>query len=258
MLSKNQIKLVNSLKMKKFRDEHRLFIAEGTKLVPELLKSSFQIHSLYGTTTWIRDNNYLLQGRNELQERVFEVDEKELSKISQLTVPNEVLVLAHIPEQQFFPEKLKGRLSMVLDEVKDPGNLGTLIRIADWFGIENIICSPDSVDVYNSKVVQSTMGSVTRINVFYTGLKDFLRLPDLKMPVYGALLEGENIYEASLGTEGFILLGNESRGISPELLSFITHKITIPRSGGAESLNVSAAAAVICSEFRRRGPFSEK
>jgi RNA methyltransferase, TrmH family len=253
MLSKNQIKMIASLKMKKFREEHQLFIAEGTKVVPELIQSDFKVHSVYCSKTWIRDNNYLLQGKKLLQDQVFEIDAKELERITQLTTPNEVLALIHIPEYDFKIDQLKNRLSMVLDEVKDPGNLGTLIRIADWFGIENIICSNDSVNVFNPKVVQSTMGSISRVRVYYQELNDFLiEAAEEKLPVYGALLDGGNIYQKDLSSEGLILLGNESRGISNDLLPFITEKITIPRFGKAESLNVSTAAAVICSEFRRR------
>jgi RNA methyltransferase, TrmH family len=253
MLSKNQIKLITSLKWKKFRDQHQLFIAEGIKVVPELLKSDFNIHSIYATKTWIRDNNYLFQNITELANLIYEIDQNELEKITQLTTPNEVLMLAKIPVDILMMENLSGKLSMVLDEVKDPGNLGTLIRIADWFGIENIICSNDSVDVFNSKVVQSTMGSISRVKIYYQELKKFFeKAIEIKLPVYGALLEGKNIYQKELSNEGFILLGNESRGISKDLLPFITEKITIPRFGKAESLNISAAAAVICSEFKRR------
>jgi RNA methyltransferase, TrmH family len=253
MLSKNQIKLITSLKWKKFRDQHQLFIAEGTKVVPELLKSDFNIHSIYATKTWIRDNNYLFQNITELANLIYEIDQNELEKITQLTTPNEVLMLTKIPVDILMMENLSGKLSMVLDEVKDPGNLGTLIRIADWFGIENIICSNDSVDVFNSKVVQSTMGSISRVKIYYQELKKiFEKAIEIKLPVYGALLEGKNIYQKELSNEGFILLGNESRGISKDLLPFITEKITIPRFGKAESLNISAAAAVICSEFKRR------
>lgn len=253
MISRNQIKLVTSLKMKKFREEHGLFIAEGTKIVPELLNSDFQVHSLFGTKTWISENNYLLQGKKELQDRIFEVNSKELERLSQLTTPNEVLALVRIPEDSLKVDELKGKLTMVLDELKDPGNLGTLIRIADWFGIGNIICSMDSVDQFNPKVIQSTMGSVARVKVHYVCLQDILTAAAKKnLPVYGALLDGKNIYREDLRQEGLIILGNESKGISGKLLPFISERITIPRFGHAESLNVSTAAAVICSEFRRR------
>ncbi|MDQ3192561.1 MAG: RNA methyltransferase [Bacteroidota bacterium] len=253
MLSKNQIKLINSLKIKKFRDEYNLFIAEGNKIVPEILNSSLTIHSLYAKKTWLDENNYLLSERKELKNNVFEASTKELERISALSTPNEVLLLVEKPIYDFNISDLNGRLSLMLDEIKDPGNFGTIIRIADWFGIEHIICSKNSVDAFNPKVVQATMGSLARIKIHYQDLSKVLKKAseNLKIPVYGALLNGENIYQEKLENSGIILLGNESRGISIELLPLVTKKITIPSFGNAESLNISTAAAVICSEFVR-------
>ncbi|HET6242992.1 MAG: RNA methyltransferase [Bacteroidetes bacterium] len=254
MLSKNQIKLINSLKIKKFRDESNLFLTEGTKIVSEILNSPLTIHSIYAKKTWLDQNNYLLAQRNDLVDSTFEISDKELERISSLSTANEVLMVVAKPSPIFQLETLTGKLTLMLDEVKDPGNLGTIIRIADWFGIENIICSKNSVDVFNPKVIQATMGSVSRINIFYQDLEFVLEgniSKHLSLPVYGALLNGENIYKVKLMKWGIILLGNESKGISNQLLPFITHKIKIPSYGNAESLNVSTAAAVICSEFVR-------
>lgn len=252
MLSKNQIKLINGIKIKKIRTAQGLFMAESTKIVPEILRSDFKVHSLYATRGWLRKNQELFSGLDP--DAIFEVSDKELERISGLTTPNEVLMLVEIPVHPF-PDlsALSKDLTLVLDEVKDPGNLGTIIRIADWFGIRNIICSENSVDVYNPKVVQATMGSITRVNVFYRNLEEFLSTTSKreKLPVYGALLEGENIYSKKLASNGIIVLGNESAGISNSLLPFIQEKITIPSFGHAESLNISMAAAIICSEFKR-------
>lgn len=252
MLTKNQIKLIVSLKNKKSRDENRLFVAEGSKIVPEILKSSFTVHSLYGKETWLKENNYLFGGILG-EGKVSNISTKELERISQLSSPNEVLALVEIKETKLEFSQLKNSLAIVLDEVKDPGNLGTIIRIADWFGIGQIICSPDSVDFYNPKVIQSTMGSFTRVEVHYMDLKKFFseNQKSIKLPVYGAMLGGGNIYKEKLKTKGIILMGNESRGISEGLWPFIDHKLSIPSFGGAESLNVSVATAIFCSEFRR-------
>ena len=253
MLSKNQIKLINALKIKKFREQYCLFVIEGTKAVAEILQSSYTIRSIYGKKTWFERNNYILSERKELQHNIFIISDTEMTKISSFTTPNEVLLIAEIPENKFNVQDLEDELVLMLDEVKDPGNLGTIIRVADWFGIKNIVCSTNSVDAFNPKVVQSTMGSITRVKVYYEELLAVLKTNKQKseLPVFGALLNGENIYKAEFQTKGIILLGNESKGISAELLPFITRKITIPSYGGAESLNVSIAAAIICSEFRR-------
>lgn len=254
MLSKNQIKFVNSLKQKKYREEHNLFIAEGAKIVPELLNSKIKVKQVFATSDFFRKHKI-----NDQTER-FEIKETELERISALMTPNEALALCEIPLFELDAASLADKLTLVLDEIKDPGNLGTIIRIADWYGIENIICSTASADVFNPKVVQATMGSIARIKVHYTDLADFFKIkaPGLKLPVFGALLEGENIYTKQLSSKGFIVIGNESKGISAEVQEFITDKISIPSfshfnssNGEAESLNAAIASAVICSEFRR-------
>jgi RNA methyltransferase, TrmH family len=258
MLSKSQISFINSLKQKKYREENQLFIAEGAKIVPELLNSSIIVKQVYATSEFLRNN--VIPSAVER----FEIKENELERISSLTKANEVLAVCETPNY-VLDNALTGNLTLVLDDIKDPGNLGTIIRIADWFGIENIVCSSETVDAFNSKVVQATMGSIARIKIHYTSLTEFI--PQVvtlsgvegKVPVYGALLEGKNIYSEKLSSEGLIVIGNESRGISEEVQKLITDKISIPsfshyKSGGgeAESLNAAIATSIICSEFRRR------
>lgn len=255
MLSKNQIKYVNSLKQKKFREEHNLFIAEGSKIVPELLVSEIKVKQVYATSEFFR-----LHKIDSTVER-FEIKENELERISAMMTSNEVLAVCETPRYKLEVNSLKDKLTLVLDDIKDPGNLGTIIRIADWFGIEHIICSHDTVDAFNPKVVQATMGSIARIKIYYTDLSDFFESQgsNLKFQIFGALLEGESIYSKKLPSSGVIIIGNESKGISGKLLPFITDKISIPSfshykvaSGEAESLNAAIATSIICSEFRRR------
>ena len=179
-----------------------------------------------------------------------EVSQAELEKISSLNTPQEVIALVKIPVATAIEaQQLSGTFTLVLDGVQDPGNLGTIIRTADWFGISTIICSEDTVDVYNSKVVQATMGSLSRIDVHYSNL--LLLLPKIKQPVFGAMLHGENIYQTNFGNEGLILMGNEGNGIRPEIQELISRKITIPQTGKAESLNVAIATAIFCNEINR-------
>ncbi|MEO6903319.1 MAG: RNA methyltransferase [Bacteroidia bacterium] len=255
MLSKNQIKFLNSLKQKKGREDEQLFIVEGVKMVAELLNSKINVTQLYATSTYLEREK--IRGTLE----IIEIKESELERISALSTPNEVLVLCKIPKLIFDINQLKDKLTLVLDNIKDPGNLGTIIRIADWFGIENIVCSKETVDVYNPKVVQATMGSIARVNVNYIALNDLLNANKIKLnySVFGTLLNGENIYSKPLPNKGFIIVGNESKGISNTLFPFITDKVRIPsfsqfnsNGGEAESLNAAIATAIICSEFRRR------
>ncbi|MCW3101687.1 MAG: hypothetical protein JWO09_127 [Bacteroidetes bacterium] len=254
MLSKNQIKFVNSLRQKKYREEHNLFIAEGAKIVPELLASGIKVKQVFATSAFLRQHQL-----DAAIER-FEIKEAELERISTLMTPNEALALCEIPAYELDANALKDNLTLVLDEIKDPGNMGTIIRIADWFGIGNIVCSPTSVDVFNPKVVQATMGSIARIKIHFLELAAFIEEQKKvnAVPVFGALLEGESIYSKQLPSKGLIVIGNESKGISEELQQLITDRISIPsfshfsQSGGeAESLNAAIATAIICSEFRR-------
>lgn len=248
MPSKALIQKVSSLSHKKFRDELRLFIAEGDKLVEELLNSTFTIEYLFVT----QDSS--LKERNHSKKEV--VNEVVMKRMSGLKTPSRSLAVIKIPQLVLDIDKLKCQLSIVLDEIQDPGNLGTIIRLADWFGISNILCSPDTVDCYNSKVVQATMGAITRVNIHYMPIKElFASLPS-EIPIYGTFLEGSNIYDSKLSNNGILVMGNEGKGISKEIEIYIQHKLHIPSFSqseeSSESLNVAIATAICCSEFRRR------
>jgi RNA methyltransferase, TrmH family len=251
MISKNQVKLIRSLNVKKFREREALFIAEGEKIVNELFDSSFRIHSVYFTPEWkdgIREHRDL--------KKLHEISEPDLKKISLLENPNKVLAIVHIPEMEINLKKIKEGFTLMLDDIQDPGNLGTIIRTADWFGIKNIICSKNTVDAFNPKVVQSSMGSLFRINFFYDDLRNVLTQikNECQIPVYGALLTGENILNKKLNPQSVLLIGNESKGISGNLSNFIDEGITIPKPGSsaAESLNAAVAASILCYEFCRQ------
>ncbi len=254
MISKNQIKHIAALHLKKNREQERLFLVEGDKVVRELLNSNYTVSSLYALEEWSEKNTELLEKKNI---SATTIEEFELDKISALTTPQKVVAVVEMSDGKINLGAHKGKLTLVLDEVKDPGNLGTIIRIADWFGIENIICSENTVDVYNPKVVQATMGSLFRVNVFYEGITSILKENQnaLKLPVYAASMKGTSVYDASLSKEGLIILGNESEGVGQELLDYVDHALTIPsfaKGNHAESLNVAVATAIVCSEFRRR------
>ena len=238
MLSKNQLKLVRSLELKKNRKREGLFVAEGPKVVGDLLRAGYQLHSLYATRE---------QAGAQL------VTEEELRRLSFLQHPQEMLAVFQIPATSHL-SPLTSHLSLALDGVQDPGNLGTIIRIADWFGIQTIYCSEDTADCYNPKVVQATMGSLAHVHIYYTDLEALLQ--GAHCPIYGTLLDGQNIYEQQLSDEGIIVMGNEGNGISPAIRQLVTHKLLIPNyntSGAtAESLNVAIATAITCAEFRRQ------
>lgn len=250
MLSKNQVKYLHSLRLGKFREQNRVFIAEGIKLVDELLKSSFQIQHIYATKAWSDEHQRVIaNGEFVLQE----VTGDELGKISNLVTPNEVLALVSYPDSTLPPANTLGNIILLLDRIQDPGNLGTIIRTADWFGIGHLFCSPDTVDVFNPKVIQATMGSICRVAVHYTGLRQFITGLGKDWKIYGTLADGENIYQSEPEYPAAIIIGNESKGISEEYLPLLTHRIGIPsRSKGAESLNAAMATGIICSEFCRR------
>ncbi len=261
MLSQSQIKHITSLRVKKFRDESGLFVAEGEKLVQELMHSRYRVAEVYAPAAWIIANLPQLQ---QLGVKATETLPREMERISGLTTPSPVLAVVEIPIStsahhhiSTLPHHHIITLTLVLDDIRDPGNLGTIVRIAHWFGIGEGVCSEHTVDLYNPKVVQATMGSITRVRVEYRNLQAWLEELGGQCPVYGAFLQGENLYSEPLGTEGIIVIGNESRGISKNLEPFITRKIFIPAfgtgaGGRAESLNASVATAVICAEFRRR------
>ena len=241
MVSKNQIKTITGLQQKKYRKEHKMFIAEGVKVVEELLNSHFELQQLFTTQN---DFTNIPHGKR------VEVTDAELKKISALTTANTCLAVFSIPEDE---NKLPDSgLIVALDEVRDPGNLGTIIRMCDWFGVTHLVCSHGCVDVYNPKVIQATMGSVTRVKVIYTDLQGYLK--NTSLPVYGTFMDGENIYTQSLPQNGIVVFGNEANGISQEIEDVVTNKISIPRFGKlqqTESLNVATATAIILSEFRR-------
>ncbi|PRD57240.1 TrmH family RNA methyltransferase [Sphingobacterium gobiense] len=246
MLSKAQISLITSLQHKKFRKQHGLFIVEGVKSVLEFLSSEYQIHSLY-TTAEARTK----MGNLPQKLKCITITTSEFQKISGLSNPQGVLALVHLPTSENFDwASLKQQHNLLLDDIQDPGNLGTIIRTAEWFGIPHIICSMGTVDAYNPKVVQATMGSLARIKIYYTPLADFINRAE--MPTYGALLDGKSIYETNFGNAGLIVMGNEGNGISKEIEETVDHAVTIPRVGNAESLNVAVATTVFCSEIARQ------
>lgn len=241
MLSKNQIKIITSLSQKKYRKQHQLFIAEGKKVIEELLPN-FDLEWLF----CVGDLNF----KNVDKNKVYQVTDTEIKKISVLTTATNCLAVFRIPEERENKE-LKG-LIVALDDIRDPGNLGTIIRLCDWFGIETLLCSEETVDVYNPKVVQATMGSISRVNVIYGNIVEILKTTSLT--VFGTFMDGENIYKKELPKEGIIVMGNEANGISAEIEKIVKNKISIPRFGKlqeTESLNVATATAIILSEFRR-------
>lgn len=247
MISKNKIKYLQSLKVQKFRKVNGVFIAEGDKLVKELLTSDLNIVEIYALSDWFSN----IQIHSEI--KCYEITNDDLYKISSLKTPNKVIAVVKIPNNENISLNFEEEIILMLDNIKDPGNLGTIIRIADWFGIKNIICSENTVEVYNPKVIQATMGSISRVKVYYKKLKDFLISIPQNILVYGSLLNGENIYNCKLTKNGIIIIGNESKGISDEIYPFIDKKIKIPsyNENGAESLNASIATAIICAEFKR-------
>lgn len=253
MITKNQIKYINSLKSNKFRKQHKEFIIEGVKLVDETINSYYEISTIFATKKWIEDNKRNIPKNTE----TIEVNERELKKISELSTANEVLALSSIPENNLNLKNIFNDLVLVLDKIRDPGNLGTIIRTADWFGIKNIICSKDTADMYNPKVIQATMGSFASVQLHYTDIEKFIKETPENIPVFGTFLEGENFYKSKFPGKAIIVIGNESNGISDEIANLITHKIFIPPFSSdnkqtAESLNASIATALVCSEFRRK------
>lgn len=241
MLSINQKKYINSLQQKKFRAQHGTFLVEGEKMVGELIQSDLEIELVF-----------VVKGSNLKSFEAIEISEKEMQSISALATPSNFLAVAKQKKQQ--ADLYQNNLVLVLDNIKDPGNLGTIIRTADWFGINTIICSNECVDVYNPKVVQATMGSLFRANITYVNLVEFFQ-QNKSIPVYGALLEGENVYQKPIqDKKAFLLMGSESFGISKELTPFITNKIMIPKFGNAESLNVAVATGILCSAYQQQFP----
>lgn len=237
-LSKNQLKLITSLQQKKYRQKHNLFVAEGVKVIDELLKAKLEFEYLFSI-----DDSCTFSNRTTI------ISETELKKISKLKTPNKVVGVFKIPKEEVI--KNKG-LIIALDEINDPGNLGTIIRLCDWFGVEQLVCSKNTVDCYNQKVIQATMGSITRVQINYVDLAAFISKASL--PVFTADMNGDNVYESTLPTEAILVMGNEANGISKEINKLVKNRLTIPRFGKTqqtESLNVATATAILLNEFRR-------
>ena len=240
MVSKNQIKLISSLHQKKFRQSLNLFIVEGAKVIQELLDSYFDLEHLYQTEPLFT---------NVVSSKTTLIDFKDLKKISALTVPNNCLAIFKIPNPKPI---LENGLLLALDDIRDPGNFGTILRLCDWFGIKQVLCSKATVDLYNPKVIQATMGSFARVNITYLDLKPFFE--NTKLPVFGTFMDGKNIYKTQLPNQGVIVMGNEANGISSEIEKIIENRLSITRFGDlqkTESLNVATATAIVLSEFRR-------
>lgn len=256
MITRNQVKMILSLQKRKVREENSLFVIEGDKLVREYITAGNRVSLLAGKPEWIDgESETVISGADE----IVTVSYEELRRISSLKTPHNVLAVAPMAKGDYSDQLLAGRITPVLEYVQDPGNLGTIIRIAAWFGMGNIVCSPDCVDFYNPKVIQATMGAFMHVSVWYRPLEAFLgKAVSEGIPVYGATMDGRSVYDTDIGGEGIILFGNESRGISDRLIGYVTRRITIPGPvrplAGIESLNVSMAAAIICSEFARRKP----
>lgn len=247
-LSKNRIKYIHSLELKKNRKADKVFLAEGPKLVGDLLEY-LPCQFLIATSEWLSKNTHLRVND------VTEVSEEELSRASLLKTPQQVLAVFQQPDEEWDVSVINRSLCLALDDVQDPGNLGTIIRLADWFGIEHIFCSPNTVDIYNPKTVQATMGGIARVKLHYTPLPELISsLEDI--PVYGTFLDGENMYTQSLSSCGLIVMGNEGNGIGKEVEQLINRKLYIPNYPAnretSESLNVAIATAVVCAEFRRQ------
>lgn len=248
MLSKNKIKFIRSLELKKFRKENKAFLAEGNKLVSDL-SGHFRCKLLVSTPEWLNSNTHISA------EEIITVEKDELSRVSLLKTPQDVLAVFETPVCQLSEDNPRKELCLALDDVQDPGNLGTIIRVADWFGIKNIYCSNGTADAFSPKTVQATMGALARVKLHYCDLKELISKLD-NVPVFGTFLDGKNIYGNELSANGLIVMGNEGNGISKEVSELINKRILIPNypqgNETSESLNVAIATAIVCSEFRRR------
>ena len=249
MISKARIKWIKSLEIRKFRVLHNAFVAEGPKLVGELIACSAPLY-LAATKEWLAVNRQLLTDVDEVDE----VTPEELQRASLLKTPQSVLAVMPIPDHGFQASMLDSGLHLALDGVQDPGNLGTILRIADWFGIQWVLAQEGSADVYNPKCVQACMGALARVRVHYCELQEVIR--EAKVPVYGTFLDGNNIYNVELSPDGIIVMGNEGNGISKKIAELVSDKLCVPNypagSSTTESLNVAVATGIVCAEFRRR------
>lgn len=248
MLSKNKIKDLSQLHLKKFRDEQKVFMAEGNKLVSDLL-GVFSCKTLVATSDWISTHK-------PIAEEIITATEDELKKVSLLKTRQQVIAIFKQPTYILNKNKIVNTLSLALDDIQDPGNFGTILRIADWFGIETVLCSPHCADVYNPKTIQASMGAIARVQVFQVDLVSFIHEIKKETSVYGTFLEGNNIYHETLANKGIIVMGNEGNGISTALEEVIEKRLFIPSFPvdryTSESLNVGAATAIVCAEFRRK------
>lgn len=248
-LTNNIIKIVASLDKKKYRTEYGAFAVEGTKAVRDTW-NYFECRWIIATKVW-----YEMFGHSGHLGKIMFASKAQMARMSQFSNPSDVIAVYNLPQYELQPDEIRNNLTLALDNVQDPGNLGTIIRIADWFGIKNIVCSDTTVDAFCHKVIQATMGAISRVKVHYVDLKDFLS-EDWGVPVYGTYLDGKNIYESDLSTRGIIVMGNEGKGISPDLAECITDRLLIPSYPEdvvtSESLNVGVATAITVSEFRRR------
>jgi TrmH family RNA methyltransferase len=239
MVTKSELKYIQSLSDKKVRLETGCFIAEGVKLVGEMIAAGYPLKAVYALDSWESPDPSI---------EVTRIEAFELEKMSMLQTPNQVLAVAIMPQKKEVLN-LEGPLTIVLDGIQDPGNMGTIIRTADWFGITQIVASEDTVDVYNPKVIGATMGSFMRVSVTYKNLADWM--PTVKLPLYGALLEGENVFTIKTPQKGLLVIGSEGKGIRENILDLITYPVTIPKIGGAESLNAGIAAGIIVAQLTR-------
>lgn len=253
MISKNSIKLIKSLANKKNRIKENLFLVEGDKMVAEVLDSNFVVDKLYVTNAFIIMNKPKIKN----EKITIKVTREDINKTSLMKNPQNSIALCTLPAEKDLPKKIDSDLSIYLDEIQDPGNLGTIIRICDWFGIDHLFCSPKTADLYNPKVIQSTMGSFCRVNVYYTAFEPVAELASKsEVTVLGAFLDGVNIYTQKFPSRILLVMGNEGNGISPEVEKIVEKRIKIPEfnknAKSAESLNVSVATAIICAEFKRK------
>lgn len=256
MVSKNTIKLIKSLSLKKNRIKENLFLVEGDKNVSEVLASRFEVEKLFATNKFLDKYKPLIKNAK----LVTEVTQQEINQASLLTNPQNSIAICSLPKTKMLIEPIEPGLWIYLDDIQDPGNLGTIIRICDWFGINHLFCSPQTADLFNPKVIQASMGSFCRVHVCYTPFEPLIKLASkLEMPIFGAFLDGKNIYQQEFPSKALLVMGNEGNGISPEIEIGIEQRIKIPEfnpnPASAESLNVSVAMAIICSEFKRQSNF---
>lgn len=244
MLSRNIAKYVKSLQFKKYRKQHQAYLAEGTKIVLEVLKADVSLSHLLATTQFLEQYPQYREGDYQL----VEVSAEELRQLGSLQQNQSVIAVVSMPGSQQEPSSATGWL-LALDGINDPGNLGTIIRIADWYGISHVLCSPETVDAYNPKVLSASMGSFLRVQLHYGALEE--QLPALDLPVYGAVLAGESVYQTAFAERGILLIGSESHGIRQDLLPLLQHRVTIPRKGQAESLNAGVATAILLDNLAR-------